>query len=248
MDVSNLSKYQSQAIVFNGVGFEMHLHQGRPKKKEVGRDVALAGAKALLAAYQGLVERHEGMIGLLETYDEVDIAGMIEAVQAMVKAKERLLGLYAQHANRVWIAEKEVLDEAYWVWYKADGKATKGAKAVYEMFVGPIPKIKIPAIPLELWTTDIRHSRYFYYIKAALCKRWGVGSNTGVMHGHNCRSHSDLVRFLNRNNYRMGEADAGSALAFNSRDELVGRIKRNVNPGGEDGWYFRYVNIYERKA
>lgn len=249
MDVSNLSKSQFQEVVFDGVCFEMRMHQGRPKAVKVGRDVAIAGAKALLAAYQGLIERHTAMIPLLEEYDEVDIAGMIDAVQATLEAKERLHDLYRQHMNREWIADVKTLDKAYRAWRTLDGKVTKSAREVYEMFEGPIPDIKIPPIPLELWTKAIRNSGYFYYIKGALCAKWGISTtNLGAMACNVCRSHSDLVRFLDKNNYTMEMQDIENGVAYNSVSDLVGHIRRNTNPNGEDVWIFKYVNIYEGRA
>ena len=244
MDVSDLSEYQFQAIVFSGAGFEMHLNKGHAKKKRVGRDVALAGAKALLAAYQGLVERYEKMIELLEYYDEVDIGSMIEAVCAEISAKERLHDLYRQHMDRSWVAGKEALDSAYRDWNRASDKVTKNAKDVYELLVGPIPEDSMPQIPLELWTTDVIKSRYFYaHMRIPLCKMWGVTSVFVDGPSQSCRSHSELVQFVQANNYRINADD--KTVVFNARGEVVGRIKRLGNLHGEDAWLFKSVNIYE---
>jgi len=243
MDVSDLSKWQFSAIVFNDARFEMHLHPGRTEKKGIGRDVALTGAKALLAAHQGLVEHYEAMIELMEIYDETDIQEMIEAVHAYVSEKKKLHDLYRQHMNRHWIADRETLNDAFWAWNEADSKVTKTALDVYRLFVGPIPENSIPPIPLELWTDDIIRSRYFDgYMRGPLCKMWGMTtSKFGKWPGSSFRSHSDLVRFMGTNRYRLNEDET---VAFNHRGELVGRIKRMFNSHGEDAWLFKSVHIY----
>ena len=241
MDVTELGNYSFPTV---GIG-ERHLHIDTGAMKEsVGRDVALAGAKALLAAYEGLAERHEKIVKVLERFDEVDITEMIDVVNLSVVAHVELTNLYRRHANREWIADAKTLKAAYEKWKDADSRVTENSRVAFRTFVGEIPKVPFPDIPLELMTRAVRASGYFFYMADWLAERHGL-TRVLKLTQKVFRSHSDLQRFVDLNNYTLTKKSDDALMVYNSEYELVGRVERSNNPHGQDTWNYKFVNLYE---